>query len=124
MECDTANCNTLTKARTTMAFLYEANRVEWKTGDYVVHDSDAKRTDMLMVVIGRSRNGGFRTRYVLPFGLPRSWRRRVWLNTIEALHDPGRFGIELPAHAVASFMIQPSSTNPTTTLAQRQVVNR
>ena len=49
MECDTANCNTLTKARTTMALLYEANRVEWKTGDYVVHDSDAKRTDMLMV---------------------------------------------------------------------------
>lgn len=62
MECDTANCNTLTKARTTMALLYEANRVEWKTGDYVVHDSDAKRTDMLMVVIGRSRIGGFRTR--------------------------------------------------------------
>lgn len=45
-----------------MALLYEANRVEWKTGDYVVHDSDAKRTDMLMVVIGRSRIGGFRTR--------------------------------------------------------------
>ena len=124
MECDTANCNTLTKARTTMALLYEANRVEWKTGDYVVHDSDAKRTDMLMVVIGRSRAGGFRTRYVFPFGLPRSWRRRVWLNTIEALHDPRRFGIELPTHTVASFMIHPSSTSPTTILPQRQVVNR
>ena len=107
-----------------MALLHEANRVEWKTGDYVVHDSDAKRTDMLMVVIGRSRARGFRTRYAFPFGLPRSWRRRVWLNTIEALHDPRRFGIELPGHAVASFMTNPSITNPTTTLPQRQVVNR
>ena len=124
MECDTANCNTLTKARTTMALLHVANRVEWKTGDYVVHDSDAKRTDMLMVVIGRSRAGGFRTRYVVPFGLPRSWRRRVWLNIIETLNDPKRFGIELPSHTVASFMTQPSSTNPSTTLPQRQVVNR
>ena len=124
MDCDTANCNTLTKARTTLALLHEANRVEWKTGDYVVHDSDAKQTDMLMIVIGRSRAGGFRTRYVFPFGLPRSWRRRVWLNTIEALHDPRRFGIELPTHTVASFMIQPSSTSPSKTLPQRQVVNR
>ena len=56
-----------------MALLYEANRVEWKTGDYVVHDSDAKRADMLMVVIGRGSSGGFRTRYAFPFGLPRSW---------------------------------------------------
>ena len=124
MECDTANSNTLTKARTAMALLYEANLVEWKTGDYVVHDSDAKRTNMLMVVIGRGSNGGFRTRYVFPFGLPRSWRRRVWLNTVEALHNPRRFGIELPGHAVASFMANPSSTNPITTLPQRQVVNR
>ena len=124
MECDTANSNTLTKARTTMALLYREKLVEWKTGDYVVHASNAKRTDMLMVVIRRGSNGGFRLRYVFPLGLPRSWRRRVWLNTVEALRDPGRFGIELPGHAVASFMTNPSSTNPNTTLPQRQVVNR
>ena len=80
-----------------MALIYEANRVEWKTGDYVIHDSDAKQADMLMVVIGRSRDGGFRTRYAFPSELPRSWRRRVWRNTIDPLHDPRRFGIDVPA---------------------------
>jgi hypothetical protein len=80
-----------------VALIYKANRVEWKTGDYVIHDSDAKRADMLMVVIGRSRDGGFRTRYAFPSELPRSWPRRVWRNTIDPLHDPRRFGIDVPA---------------------------
>ena len=52
---------------------------------------------MLMAVIGRSRDGGFRTRYAFPAGLPRSWRRCVWRDTIDPLHDPWHFGIEVPA---------------------------
>lgn len=80
-----------------MPLICEPNRIEWEAGDYVIHDSDPKRADMLVVVIGWYRDGGFRTRYAFPSRLPRSWRRRAWRNTIHPLHDPGHFAIEVPA---------------------------
>jgi hypothetical protein len=50
---------------------------------------------MLMVVVGRSRAGVYRTRYLFPSDKPKTWRMKVWRNTIEPLHDPRRFGITL-----------------------------
>jgi hypothetical protein len=28
------------------------NTIEWRAGDYVIHDADAKRADTLMVALG------------------------------------------------------------------------
>ncbi len=72
---------------------YEPNTVKWKPGDIVLHDADAKCREMLMYVMGYTKDGLCRTRYVDSdriFG--GGWR--VWENPIEYLHDPIRFGIE------------------------------
>lgn len=76
-----------------MSLLHAPNTVQWKVGDLVIHDSDAKRVDMLMIVIEQDRTGIFRTRYAFPWAQPRPWRRKIWRNSIEWLHDPARFGI-------------------------------
>lgn len=73
--------------------LHEPNMTQWGSGDLVIHDADAKRADMLMIVIGRDAFGVYRTRYAFPWAQPRPWRRKVWRNTVEYLHDPERFGI-------------------------------
>lgn len=75
--------------------IYLPNTTSWNIGDLVIHDCDAKRPDMLMVVIGCSRAGVYRTRYAFPKLQPRQWRTKVWRNTAEHLHDPRRFGILL-----------------------------
>jgi hypothetical protein len=76
-----------------MALIHPPNATEWQIGDLVIHDADAKRADMLMIVTGRSRNGIVRTGYLFPETMSRDWRRKVWRNTIDSLHDPQRFGI-------------------------------
>jgi hypothetical protein len=83
-----------------MALLYPANTRLWQVGDLVIHDADAKRADMLMVVIGSNRRGIYRTRYAFPDEQPRSWRHKVWHNTLAPLHDPTRFGIAVPTTAL------------------------
>ena len=65
-----------------MGLIHAANSTRWRVGDFVIHDSDAKRADMLMVVIGCSRDGIYRTRYAFPGEQPRSWRRKVWRNAL------------------------------------------
>ena len=79
-----------------MGLIYAPNTTRWRVGDFVIHDADAKRADMMMVVIGCSHEGIYRTRYVFPDEQPRSWRRKVWRNTLAPLHDPSRFGIDVP----------------------------
>lgn len=76
-----------------MGMIHPPNSVRWKAGDLVIHDSDAKRADMLMIVIGQDRSGVIFTRYAFPWVQPRPWRRKIWRNSIEWLHDPVRFGI-------------------------------
>lgn len=78
-----------------MGLLYAPNVTQWHRGDLVIHDSDAKRADMLMIVIDQDASGVYRTRYAFPWAQPRSWRRKVWRNTGECLHDPARFGISV-----------------------------
>jgi len=81
---------------------YQPNTTEWKPGDLVIHDADAKRPDMLMVVLGRIKSGPnkgmFKTRYLntdacRSRGSMHQWRKTIWKNSIGSLHDPTRFGI-------------------------------
>lgn len=79
-----------------VGLIHEPNTTHWKPGDLVIHDSDAKRADMLMIVLGQNASGIYRTRYAFPWVQPRPWRRKIWRNTLEWLHDPARFGIAVP----------------------------
>ncbi|MCA0314193.1 MAG: hypothetical protein LCH63_10195 [Candidatus Melainabacteria bacterium] len=77
---------------------YEENQEDWKVGDLVIHDSDAKRDNMLMVVIGRSDvfPTMLRTIYVdqdYHQDCMKRGRLKVWLNDKKYLHAPERFGI-------------------------------
>lgn len=85
-----------------MGLIHEPNTRQWNPGDLVIHDADAKRSDMLMIVLGRDTTGVFRTRYAFPWAQPRPWRRKIWHNTVEWLHDPARFGITVPRLQKAS----------------------
>jgi len=75
--------------------IYEPNTTAWEPGALVIHDDDAKRPDMLMVVLGSSKDGVYRTRYAFPNKQPKEWCKQIWRNTLEPLHDPRRFGIML-----------------------------
>lgn len=61
------------------------NTTHWKKGDLVIHDADAKTDKMLMRVIGYTRDGLCKTRYVNRYGSP-----KVYVNEIAFLHDPQR----------------------------------
>lgn len=56
------------------ATIHPPNAIEWPAGDYFIHDADAKRADMLMVMLGRSASGIYRTRDAYPAEQPRSRR--------------------------------------------------
>ena len=70
-----------------MGLIHDPNTRQWKPGDLVIHDSDAKRTDMLMIVLGQDASGVFRTRYAYPWVQARPWRRKIWRNTVEWLPE-------------------------------------
>lgn len=69
---------------------YEPNTVQWGVGDLVLHDADAKRPDMLMVVIGTYTDGDVLTRYLIN-NLP----SKSYVNPIDCLHDPALFNIDV-----------------------------
>jgi len=98
--------------------IYEANTIEWKPGDIVIHDADSKDHKMLMVVRGiiRYRNedtAQWQSQYLNPeeliphcvmvkYGsyerIPKrltKQSREIWLNDMKYLHNPARFGIEI-----------------------------
>lgn len=68
---------------------YEPNTTQWKRGDIVIHDADRKHPDMLMSVVGYTRDGLVKTVYI-----SLKHRRTIWRNEPCYLHDPARFGIE------------------------------
>lgn len=71
--------------------IHPPNTTHWRRGCLAIHDADAKREDMLMVVIGFDRDGLVKTRYVSD-----QRPQRVYANELRFLHDPARFGIALP----------------------------
>jgi len=96
---------------------HDMNTKVWMVGDIVIHDCDAKTHDMLMVVIKKKARKSlhdleiiFVTKYLYPIdAMPRCLQRKYktenrqipkqytkkYENTIEWLHDPARFGIEI-----------------------------
>ncbi|MCW3481069.1 hypothetical protein OL229_16120 [Neisseriaceae bacterium JH1-16] len=76
---------------------YPHNQVDWPIGSLVIHAEDGKRFDMLMVVVGRTAQGEYLTRYALPFFQPPKWLTKEWCNPRELLLDPQNFGITVPS---------------------------
>jgi len=77
--------------------IYDPNTIDWPVGTLVIHDADAKEAYMLMRVVGRTREGGYKTRYaVRDPRRPAADARRTWVNDVRFLHDPARFGIVIP----------------------------
>ena len=70
---------------------YEPNAVDWKVGDLVIHDADAKDSRMLMRVVGYDEHGLVKTRYIRH---PYSGMSSIFHNDSKYLHDPARFGIK------------------------------
>jgi hypothetical protein len=87
---------------------YEQNKITWKVGDFVLHDIDAKRPEMIMQVIGYQGNGLCKTVYFYTHEWDRicptcgqtmkvsDKRKRVYKNDIKYLHPLGAFGISEP----------------------------
>jgi hypothetical protein len=71
--------------------IYEANINRWDPGSLVIHDADAKRPEMLMVVVGYTKDGQCITRYSTANDINGGSSRKRWVNPIEVLHDPSRF---------------------------------
>ena len=71
---------------------YEPNTTHWKRGDIVIHDADSKTPNMLMKVIGYTRDGLVKTQYVNP-----QYKRTIYTNELPYLHDPARFGLKAEA---------------------------
>lgn len=68
---------------------YEANTTQWKIGDLVIHDCDAKNGPMLMQVVGyESKTGLCITIYYRERDRSRPKRYK---NELRFLHDPNRF---------------------------------
>ncbi len=71
---------------------YSANTRRWQPGAVVIHDADAKKLEMLMVVKGyHPVTGECVTRYLHPAYLP--GMRGRYLNDIRYLLDPSLFGL-------------------------------
>lgn len=74
---------------------YPPNTRHWQPGDLVLHDADAKRAEMLMVVLGYDRKSGWcRTKYLHP-GYYDGMRKAAMLNELRFLHDPAMFGVSV-----------------------------
>ena len=74
---------------------YQENNIDWKIGDIVIHDCDAKREDCLAKIVEKkeTKQG---TRYrMLYFDKKKNYEQ--WWNDKRFLHDPDRFDIKKDA---------------------------
>ena len=90
---------------------YEANTIEWKPGDIVIHDADSKDHKMLMVIISVDDTGMAKSKYlnideIVPTCIIRKYGsfrhipgrllkeyREIYNNDMKYLHDPAGFNI-------------------------------
>ena len=80
---------------------YKENKIDWKVGDLVLHDADAKKEQMLMKVIEIMTDGQIKTRLVDPYmgrcpdhHRPLTVKERTFVNDKKYLHDPQRFNVK------------------------------
>ena len=69
---------------------YKENKIDWKVGDLVIHDADAKRAYMLMKVVKIQKNGRYVTKYISNIC------RGLYKNDKKYLHNPLWFGLLPP----------------------------
>ena len=70
---------------------YEENNIDWKIGDIVIHDADAKRENCLAKIVEKKETKqGMRYRMLY---LDKKKNYQQWWNNKECLHDPKRFNI-------------------------------
>jgi hypothetical protein len=80
---------------------YRANTKKWQVGDLVIHSSDDKHWTMLMRVVGYTKDGLAKTRYIhaeYRSGMNIKSTKKIWKNDVQWLFDPKKFGIELSGH--------------------------
>ncbi len=68
--------------------IYPPNTKDWKPGDIVIHDADAKERRMLMRVTDVLPDGAILSRYISP---GKGNGKKLWLNDKKYLHDPSLF---------------------------------
>jgi len=72
---------------------YAPNTHRWQPGDVVIHDADAKRVEMLMLVKGYHPHSGLCiTQYMQRDFLP-GMKKKRYLNEPRFLHSPALFGL-------------------------------
>lgn len=81
----------------------EKNTTNWKAGDVVIHDADAKKPFMLMRIVEVRKPTRTRehVEYVSEYiseEMRERWPGKAnrWRNPVEALHDPKGYGIVIP----------------------------
>jgi hypothetical protein len=67
---------------------YEENTIQWRIGDIVIHDADAKEPRLFMRIDGFTLDGLAMCRYVNP-----NQGQGIYKNRLASLHDPSRFGL-------------------------------
>jgi len=72
---------------------YSENKHDWKIGDLVIHDADAKEARMLMLVKKIAPDGLIVTEYLYP--LDKLTITGEIKNDKKYLHCPKRFGIDI-----------------------------
>ena len=70
---------------------YEPNTIDWKIGDLVIHDCDAKSEHML-ARIAEKKETKKGMRYRMAY-LDDKLNYEEWWNSKESLHDPKRFNL-------------------------------
>lgn len=86
---------------------YKPNEINWKVGDIVIHDADAKKEEMLMKVIRIIKTLKKTIYETKLFNYPNkkfmNSKENRYLNKKECLHDPKRFGIDISKFNASHF---------------------
>ena len=67
-----------------------ANTIDWPIGSIVIHDADAKTTEMLMLVIDKATKGRYAGMYKTKY-INRKGNCPFYWNGIKPLHDPRNY---------------------------------
>lgn len=80
---------------------YKLNTKHWNVGDLVLHNGDSKRPEMLMRVIGYTKDGWCLTRYLGENRGTAGFYKKTWKNHVSVLQDPADFGVVPPSAITA-----------------------
>lgn len=84
---------------------YARNTKEWNPGDLVIHDADAKRDDMLMLVLEKEWKDGAWYYWTAYIHQEEGRKTGRWFNRGDALHDPKWFKIQWGSQDIQDMLI-------------------